>query len=76
MENLKISHNLTEEELAKCYITPEGNIIPPRGNLTGEEVYKEWLENKDTEKEQKTEDLLIQEIAELKLEIMQLKEGK
>lgn len=58
MENLKINHNLTKEELTKCYITPEGNIIPPRGNLTGEEVYKEWLENKDKQAKNTEENLI------------------
>lgn len=53
-----MNHNLTKEDLEKCYITTEGNIITPRGNLTGEQVYKEWLENKDKQTKNTEENLI------------------
>lgn len=66
--------------LTQCKVTKDNN-----GNTqyehtiikSADEVYQKYLENKDKiiEKEPTTEELLIKEIANLKVEIMQMKGG-
>lgn len=38
---------LPEEIREKAFVTKDGMLFLPEGDLTGEESYKKWLESKD-----------------------------
>lgn len=43
---------IEEEFFDKCYITEDNIIFKPIGNITAEELYRDWLENKNNPKPQ------------------------
>lgn len=71
-----ISNNLKENELNNSFVDENGNIFTPRGMLSGQEVYQEWLNNKNYIKEpseqEKINAQLLEEIAQQKIVNAQL----
>lgn len=60
-EKLLKQANIPENFWDSCYIAENGQIFMPAINKTGEEIYNEWLENKDkkTVKEPTQEEYLL-----------------
>lgn len=67
--------NIPDEEKDLCYVSDLGQIFRPLNGRTGEEVYNEWIENKDkqVEKEpseqEKLNAQLLQQNAEMQIEL-------
>lgn len=59
-----------KEEYEKCYFTVDNMLFRPIGDKKGEEVYKELQENKNKEPKQTTEEKMLKQIADLKIDSM------
>lgn len=66
LEHCKVS----KEEYEECYFTEYNMLFRPIENRNGEEVYKEWLENKNRESGQTTQEKMLKQIADLKIDNM------
>lgn len=60
--------NIKESDYDKCFITDSNEIFMPYNDKTGKEVYEEWIKNKNKEPQQTTEEKMLKEIANLKID--------